>query len=90
MTTYTDAYIENSSAYFAAMSADDAWQRELDFQNIDRYSPEARGVVGSGSQLRLLYEAKLQADERLRNAADALRASGTPGEIEAATLLVTD
>lgn len=84
MTTYSDAYIEHGSAYFAALSADDEWQRELDFQYIDRYSPEARGVVGSGSNLRHLYERKLQADEELRNATDRLRANGTQTETEAA------
>lgn len=82
-TTYTDAYIEHGRAYFAAMNADDAWQRELDFQHVDRYSPAARGVVGECSQLRLLYKAKLRADEELRMATDALRANGTPGEIAA-------
>lgn len=82
-TCYTDAYINHGVAYFGAMSADEQWQRELNFQNIDRYSPEARGVVGSGSQLRLLYEAKLQADENLRRATDELRVNGTSAEIQA-------
>lgn len=83
--TYTDAYIEHGCAYFAAINADDEWQRELDFQNIDRYSEQARGMAGECSQLRLLYEKKLRADEELRAATDALRANGTQGEIEAAT-----
>jgi hypothetical protein len=86
-TTYTDAYLEYGRAYFAALSADEQWQRELDFQNVDRYSPEARGVVGSGSALRRLYEAKLQADEELRNATDALRVGGTAAEAEAVDAL---
>lgn len=81
-TTYTDAYLEYGSAYLAALNADDQWQRELDFQNVDRYSPEARGVAGECSQLRLLYEAKVRADEELRDATVALfRLGGTAQEI---------
>lgn len=80
---YTDAYLEHGRAYFAALSADEQWQRELDFQNVDRYSSEARGMAGEASQLRLLYEAKLQADGELRNVTDTLRASGTQAEVEA-------
>jgi hypothetical protein len=86
-TTYTDAYIEHGSAYFTALNADDQWQRELDFQNIDRYSDAARGVVGSGSMLRLLYEKKLRADEELRAATAALRANGTQAENQAVSEL---
>ena len=84
-TYYTDAYLEYGSAYFSALNADEQWQRELDFQNVDRYSNAARGVVGSGSMLRLLYEKKLQADEVLRVATVALRVNGTQAENEAAT-----
>ena len=80
-TDYSDAYENYGSASFAALSADNQWQRELDFQNIDRYSPEARGVAGSGSLLRLLYEKKLQADEALRDTAETLRADGRESEI---------
>jgi len=80
---YTDAYLEYGSAYFLALNADSQWQRELDFQNIDRYSSAARGVAGSGSMLRLLYEAKVRAGENLRTATEALRANGTSAEIEA-------
>lgn len=83
MTTYTDAYINHGAAYSDVMNADEQWQRELDFQNIDRYSPEARGVAGSGSMLRNLYEAKLRADEELRHATDELRANGTLAEVQA-------
>lgn len=84
---YSNAYIEHGSAYFRALSADKQWQRELDSQNIDRYSDAARGVTGSGSILRLLYEAKLRADQELRDATDALKVSGTPGEIQAVSEL---
>lgn len=84
---YSDAYIEHGNAYFRALNADEQWQRELDFQNVDRYSDEARGVVGSCSQLRLLYEAKLQADQELREAIDALRANGMPSEVQAVSEL---
>jgi hypothetical protein len=86
-TFYSDAYIEHGSAYFTALSADEQWQRELDFQNIDRYSLAAQGIIGSGSALRGLYERKLRADEELRVATDTLRASGTPAEIEAVNSL---
>lgn len=89
-TTYTDAYLDHGSAYFAALSADDQWQRELDFQNIDRYSDAARGVAGSGSMLRLLYEAKVRANQKLREATDRLRATGTQAEIEAANALCVE
>ena len=84
---HTDACLEYGRVYFAALSADGQWQRELDFQNIDRYSDAARGVVGSGSMLRLLYEARLQTDKELKNATDALRANGTQSEIEAVDAL---
>lgn len=84
-TYYTDAYLEHGSAYLAALSADEQWQRELDFQNVDRYSDAARGVAGSGSMLRLTYEKKVQADEALRAATDALRANGTQAEIDTLT-----
>lgn len=78
---YTDAYMEYGCAYFSALSADEQWQRELDFQGVDRWSDAARGVAGSGSLLRLLYEKKLRADGELRQAVDALRVSGTQAEI---------
>jgi hypothetical protein len=89
-TYYSDAYLEYGSAYFSALSADEQWQRELDFQDIDRYSLEARGVAGSSSTLRLLYEKKLQADEALRNATDALRAGGRREEVEVLDDLATE
>ena len=79
MTAYSDVYIEHSSAYFTALNADEQWQRELDFQNIDRYSPEARG--SEGSALRMYYNAKLKADESLRLATDNLRSNGRVNEI---------
>lgn len=81
MANYTEAYIENGRAYFAALSADEAWQKELDFQNIGRYSKAATGTEGSA--LRLLYNAKLRADEALRNAITELRKAGTHDEIGA-------
>lgn len=87
---YTDAYLEHGRAYFAALSADEQWQRELDFQDVDRYSPEARGVAGEASQLRLLYEAKLRADEELKSATDTLKASGTEAEVEAVMSLQSE
>ena len=80
---YSDAYIEHGNAYFRALNTDEQWQRELDFQNVDRYSDAARGMVGSCSQLRLLYQAKLRADQELREATEALRANGTPSEVQA-------
>lgn len=88
--TYTDAYLEHGRAYFAALNADDQWQRELDFQNLDRYSDAARGVVGSGSTLRLLYEAKLRADQELRDATDHLRANGSMAEVQVVAELYGD
>jgi len=78
---YSDAYIDHGNAYFRALSADDQWQRELDVQNVDRYSTEAHGTEGSA--LHSLYGRKLQADQDLRDATDALRLAGKPAEIQA-------
>lgn len=58
-------------AYNAAIEADNVWQTELDTQKIDRYSVEAKGT--DGSNLRQLYERKIEADNQRRELTDLMR-----------------
>lgn len=46
--------------YYAAIDADNTWQKELDRLKVERYSTAAHG--DDGSELRRLYEAKVAAD----------------------------
>ena len=57
-----------------AILADDAWQAELDLSGIDRYTTAAR----QQPVLRSLYDAKLAADKRMRQAIETLRGREVP------------
>lgn len=80
-TNYSDAYIEYGAVYFASLVANNQWQRELDFRQLDRYSAEAKGE--DGSLLRNLHLRKLDADEELQRATERLRQVGTAMEVQA-------
>lgn len=66
-------------AYYAAVAADDAWQKELDSRGIKRYSREAKGATGS--DLRNLHEAKLAADNKYHELVETMRKFQDPRQV---------
>jgi hypothetical protein len=58
--------IKTTDAFRAAKKSDEAWNEELHFLNISRYSPISNGALGS--TLRALYDAKVAADRVLSDA----------------------
>ena len=59
------------AAQDAAKLAADQWQTALDAQRIDRYSAAAKGKAGS--ELRRLRDAKIAADDKVRELTDVMR-----------------
>lgn len=69
MASQNPTQIDLLTAKTNAEIADDNWQATLDAERIERYSMEAK----SGSVLRDLYQAKLDADARYAAVCEAYR-----------------
>ena len=66
-------------AYYTAVTADEAWQDELDSRGIERYSRQAKGAADP--DLRKLYEAKLAADNRYHELVQTMRRYQDPRQV---------